>query len=106
MQISGLPGVAALSASNLAAIRPPAARQYIIAADNDDAGRRAAAALAERLEYEGHTVQIALPRPEGLDWNDRLKRAKAVDEEWREALTAENQPAPGTKFHIVEDWWR
>ena len=104
MQIAGLPGVAALSAPNLAAIRPPPAAEYIIAADNDDAGRRAAAALAERLEYEGKQVRIALPRPEGLDWNDRLRRAKAPDEEWREALMAENQPAPAAKFQSLEDF--
>jgi putative DNA primase/helicase len=104
MQLSGLPGIAALSANGLAALRPPKAARYVIAGDNDDAGRRAAAALAERLEYEGKEVRIALPRPEGLDWNDRLRRAKAPGEEWREALAAENEPTPAAKFHSLEDF--
>ncbi|MGH6737075.1 MAG: AAA family ATPase [Methyloceanibacter sp.] len=104
MQLSGWPGIAALSASGLSAVRPPHATEYVIAADNDDSGRAAAAALAERLEYEGKHVRIALPRPEGLDWNDRLRRAKAAEQEWRAALTAENQPAAAAKFHILEDF--
>jgi putative DNA primase/helicase len=104
MAIADLPGIAALSAGNLAALRPPAASEYIIAADNDDAGRGAAAALAERLEYEGKKVRIALPRPEGMDWNDRLLRAKAPDEEWREAMTAESHPEPVPKHHSLEDF--
>ncbi len=104
MQLSGFSGIAALSATNLASLRPPRASEYIIAADNDDAGRRAAATLAERLEYEGRKVRIVLPRREGMDWNDRLKRAKDVDKEWREALAAENLPASAATHHSVENF--
>jgi putative DNA primase/helicase len=72
MQISGLPGIAAVSTSNLPTIRPPQCAKVIIAADNDDPGRHAAAQLAERLKYEGRDVLIAKPPVEGTDWNDRL----------------------------------
>jgi putative DNA primase/helicase len=87
MQISGLPGIAALSASNLPTIRPPKCEKIIIAADNDNPGRHAAAQLAKRLKYEGRSVGIAKPPVEGTDWNDRLiNDEEAAREEWREAL--------------------
>ena len=87
MQIFGLPGIAALSASNLPTIRPPKCAKVIIAADNDDPGRQAAAQLAKRLKYEGRSVLIAKPPVEGMDWNDRLiEGEEAAREEWRAAL--------------------
>jgi putative DNA primase/helicase len=87
MQISGLPGIAALSATNMPMVRPPKCSEVIIAADNDPPGLRAAAQLAERLEYEGRRVVIARPPVEGADWNDRLiEGEKAAREEWRAAL--------------------
>jgi putative DNA primase/helicase len=105
MQISGFAGIAAISATNMTAIRPPAASEYIIAADNDDPGRQAAAALAERLEHEsGKAVRIALPSSEGNDWNDRLKHAKAPDEEWREALAAKRPAQAPVRPLGMEDF--
>jgi putative DNA primase/helicase len=89
MQLAELPGVAALSANNMSAVRLPACKEVIIASDADEVGRKAAAQLAERLEYEGHKVRVARPPIEGADWNDRLcadeQRAKA---EWRASLAA------------------
>ena len=96
MQITGLPGIAAAGSTNLSAVRPPRSSAIIIAADNDEAGRKAAAQLAQRLHYEGRQVQIALPPVEGHDWNKRLLEAEDAAAEWEAALAAppatEDQP--------------
>jgi putative DNA primase/helicase len=103
MQISGgLPGIAALSAGGLAALRPPAAAEYIIAADNDDAGRGAAAALAERLRYEGRRVRIALPAADGADWNDVL-RGGGTEDDWQAALDADDGEASSGLISALEE---
>ena len=49
MQLTGLPGVAALSADGLKALSPPPCSEIIIATDHDGPGRGAADALAQRL---------------------------------------------------------
>jgi putative DNA primase/helicase len=78
MQVTGLPGIAALSASNLERIDLPPCREVIIAADNDEngTGQVAAQRAAARWASQGITVRIALPdRPEGkrsYDFNDAL----------------------------------
>jgi phage/plasmid primase-like uncharacterized protein len=71
-----LPGIAALGAWNLPFINPPLAREYLIAGDNDDAGRRGAWALAAKLKLSGHRVRLAFPETAGTDWNDELVRNK------------------------------
>jgi putative DNA primase/helicase len=95
MQLAGgLPGIAGLSAANLPAIRKlPPCTEVIIAADNDDPGRKAAAQLAERLEYEGRKVRIALPPVDDDDWNDRLLRSVSPVAEWAAAAIAETKTA-------------
>jgi hypothetical protein len=72
MQIAGLPGAAALSATNLAKIDPPECTEVIIAADADKAGMEAAEKLAARLAAAGRRVRIAVPTTAGNDWNDEL----------------------------------
>jgi putative DNA primase/helicase len=74
MQITGLPGIAALSTSGMKAINVPRCSEVIIAADQDEnhAGKRAAQDLARRLVQAGRTVRIALPKYAGEDWNDVL----------------------------------
>lgn len=63
--------VAALSAAHLAAyLWPPALRCLIVAADNDDAGRRAACHLADRADRAGVTVRLWIPGT--ADWNSEL----------------------------------
>ena len=86
----GVPGISAISASNMPSVRPPKCTEIIIAADADDAGRKAAAQLAARLEYEGHKVRIAVPPADGEDWNDRLIASgpEEAREEWEAALAA------------------
>jgi putative DNA primase/helicase len=73
-QLAHLPAIAALSATNLPKITPPAASEYIIAADNDASGvgQRAARALASKLVRAGHLVRIAIPPRPDTDWNDEL----------------------------------
>jgi putative DNA primase/helicase len=58
-----LPAWAAISAGNLAKalVLPPEVRRVIIAADPDDAGRKAARDAWIRWKAEGREVQIALP---------------------------------------------
>jgi putative DNA primase/helicase len=80
MQITGLPGLAAMSAPNLAKVRPPKCRDVIIAADNDKAGRKAAEQAARHLNSLNFKVRIALP-PDGFnDFNDALRAARDADE--------------------------
>lgn len=106
MQISGLPGIAALSASNMPTIMPPRCAGVIIAADNDEPGRKAAAALAERLAYEGIKARVARPPVEGADWNDRLQAEldeKELHEEWQAALAAADPEAPAGPISALEE---
>lgn len=75
MQMHGLPGWAALSASGIAnLVLPPTARRVVIAADNDanGVGLRAARRAARRWAGEMRRVRIDLPPEPGTDWNDVL----------------------------------
>ena len=70
----GVPVLSAVSAHGLAAFEPPHDVQNIyIFADNDlnQVGQGAAARLAEKLTYQGHTVRVHTPSIIG-DWNDEL----------------------------------
>ena len=60
MQLSGLPGIAMLSAKNMAAVTLPACSEIVIAADNDESGREAAKAAAARWAVPGRKVRIAV----------------------------------------------
>jgi hypothetical protein len=63
-----LPMVAALSASHLTALLPPPAlRRLYIARDNDEAGARAALALAEDAEKRSVEAMAISPRSEDLN---------------------------------------
>jgi hypothetical protein len=63
---------AALSTSGIRGLHlPPEPGRLTIAADGDEAGRLAAAALAERATALGWKVSL-LPAPNGRDWNDVL----------------------------------
>lgn len=89
MQISGFPGGAALSAGSMEKLRLPRASEYIVAADNDEPGRKAAARAAKQGRVKGSRVRIAMPASEGLDWNDVLQ---GDDPEgcWQAALEIDN----------------
>lgn len=76
MQVSGLPGWAALSTSGLMALQlAPDVRALTIAADNDEngAGQRAAYAAAARWTAERRSVRVALPPVTGSDFNDLIE---------------------------------
>jgi|GEM_PF-1895541 len=78
-QITGLPVIAAMSASNLQCVTVPRCKELIICGDNDNAGRKAAKALARKLSVEGkRVVRIAIPYGAGDDWNDVLTRGNNV----------------------------
>ncbi|WP_137700025.1 DUF7146 domain-containing protein [Marimonas lutisalis] len=63
---------AALSTSGMAGLTlPKRSGRLTIAPDGDDAGRKAAHALAERADALGWKVSL-LPAPDGRDWNDIL----------------------------------
>jgi hypothetical protein len=79
-QITGLPAISALSASNMPNVQPPPCSEAVILADNDDAGKVAADQLAHRLTNSGCLVRIAIPEPdnptdEKYDWNEALNDA-------------------------------
>lgn len=65
------PTWAALSSSGIEAFRPPRhVSQLLIAADGDDAGRRAAEKLRNRLQH--HCRVTLATANDGCDWNDFL----------------------------------
>jgi putative DNA primase/helicase len=74
----GLPAWAAIAAGNMAkgVVLPPEVRRLVIAADPDDAGRKAARDAWLRWRAEGREVRVALPDGSG-DFNDVL-RAREV----------------------------
>jgi putative DNA primase/helicase len=71
-RLLNLPAWAALSAGNMARglIVPPEVRAVVIAADADEAGKKAADAAADRWRAEGRRVRIARPDKPGRDFND------------------------------------
>lgn len=76
--LSGVCTWAALSSSLMPTVwLPDSARRIYIAADNDEAGLRAAAKLASRLLVDGRDVWINTP-PTGNDWNDHLLNTRGV----------------------------
>lgn len=73
---TGIPTWAALSSTNMQSIILPPPEQVpeiIIAADNDEAGIKAANILAERALKLCHKVRIAIPKQQGWDFNDVLR---------------------------------
>lgn len=79
--LMGLPAWAAVSAGNLAkgVKLPPEARNVVIAADPDRAGRAAGRDAWLRWKAEGRQVQIATPDLEGVDFNDLLMSREAAN---------------------------
>jgi phage/plasmid primase-like uncharacterized protein len=77
MQITGLPTVATLSAAGLRTFRwPPQIRRLWIAADNDDAGIKAAKALLARALCSGLEAHIKIPGGGNNDFNDFIMGKK------------------------------
>lgn len=74
----GAPAWAAVSAGNLGdALRlPDAARDVVLAADNDPPGRAAAERAKRRFRAEGRRVRLAVPDRAGADFNDLLPRER------------------------------
>lgn len=109
MEITGLPGAAALSATNLPNVHPPKCSEVIIAADADEAGMVAAVQLADRLTSVGYKVRIAAPATPGNDWNDELRSCKQYDELKRQLTEVPfYQPSAGGDEHTflapVKPW--
>jgi hypothetical protein len=74
MQITKLPTVAALSAAGMRSLRwPVQVSRLWIAADNDQAGLRAARVLLERALRAGLQAQIKIPTNGKNDFNDLLR---------------------------------
>ena len=75
-------------------------KSVVIGFDGDEAGRRGAQALAERLQHAGHAVKIGAP-PKGKDWNEYLvaggtaEELKALFEQAPQAHAAEIGVASG-----------
>jgi putative DNA primase/helicase len=80
MQLSGLPGWAALSAAGLAALElPETVRSVLVCADRDAnrVGERAGLAAAQRWQGEGRAVRVLLPAEDFADFNDQLVAQRA-----------------------------
>ena len=76
MQITKLPTVAALSAAGMRSLRwPPQVRRLWIAADNDEAGLKAAEVLLGRALRAGLQAHIKIPAGGKNDFNDLLRSA-------------------------------
>jgi phage/plasmid primase-like uncharacterized protein len=68
---SGSPVAAAYCANALAGFLWPAGlERLIVFADNDDAGQKAAASLAQRAERAGLKCKVLTPSKPGCDWAD------------------------------------
>lgn len=94
-QITGLPAIAALSATNFSSVHIPPYSELIIARDRGKAGRTAAEALARRLSSSQRKVRIARP-PRGYgDWNDALN-SKIGHKKLRQMLVK----APAVKAEV------
>jgi putative DNA primase/helicase len=74
-QLTGFPGIAVLSASNLPNITPPPCSEIIIAADNDEAGINGANEAAQKWARPDRTLRIAVPDRVN-DWNNALQAAR------------------------------
>jgi len=73
MQITGLPTVATLSAAGMHTfLWPPPIRRLWIAADNDEAGMKAAKALLARALCAGIQADIKIPRGGHNDFNELI----------------------------------
>jgi putative DNA primase/helicase len=71
MVIFGRPGLAAISASGLAALQLPAGvEDVLICADHDQPGLKAADSLFARLRSDGIAVRIVVPTTPGNDFAD------------------------------------
>ena len=76
-QITGLPTVATLSAAGMHTfVWPPRTRRLWIAADNDEAGMRAAKALLARALCSGLQAEIKIPKGGNNDFNDFIMGKK------------------------------
>ena len=76
MQLTNLPTVAALSATGMRSLRwPPQIRRLWIAADNDEAGLKAAEVLLGRALRAGLQARIKIPTGGKNDFNDLLRGA-------------------------------
>jgi hypothetical protein len=71
----GCPAWSTCGTSGMSGILLPGfVKDVIVASDNGDAGRDAAAALSRRLALAGRRVRIALPPPDCDDFNTLAKR--------------------------------
>jgi putative DNA primase/helicase len=73
-RLSGLPAWGAVSCGNMATslVLPIEVQEVLIAADNDDPGKRAARAAEKRWTKEGRKVSVFLPAGGHKDFNDLL----------------------------------
>ena len=92
-QISGLPGIATLGTEFMMAVNPPPAAEYIIVADNDDAGNEAAKVAAERLANGERKARIAAP--DRADWNVALRKDGDKLKQLRERILGGKPIKPG-----------
>ncbi len=73
-QATGIPAWAVLSASNYRGlILPDSVKEITIAADNDDAGLKAAHEAAGLWARQDRQVRISLPPETGTDFNDLMR---------------------------------
>ena len=108
MQLSGLPGIAAISATNMKSITLPKCREGIIAADADEPGRKGARELAANCDYLGVKVRRVLPPKADTDWNNVLTEDDDAEATWRDAFAKdaprEEEDAAAEFSHPVEEF--
>lgn len=78
-QMFGIPTWATRDAGSMKTFEwPEEVRHLVVFGDNDVSytGQEAAYALAHRAQGKGLTVEVKIPRDEGMDWNDVLKNAE------------------------------
>jgi hypothetical protein len=78
-------------------------KTVVVSFDADEAGRKACAALAERLVGEGFRVKVVIP-PSGKDWNESLVGGvtrEAVKDLLERSQAQEAKTAEGSGFHVT-----
>lgn len=71
----------------------PNVRSVTLMLDGDEAGRRAAGEIAQKLKAQGYSVEDRVP-PFGKDWNEVLKDVRSMEAEARELARPEPVPVP------------
>ena len=102
--VQALYGTNGLTEEHLEALKADRVKTVVLALDSDEAGRKAAEALKEKLLEEGFAVKVIFP-PLGKDWNDGLQAGLKKDQvqALMEAAEGFQSKAPGVPLEMLRE---